>query len=235
MTANEIVTQLEALGKDTYKSVLLKHGVNEPVFGVKIEEMKKILAKVRGDQQLALDLYDTGIYDAMYLAGLIADGRKMSKRDLQRWVTKSRSGAINEFTVPWVAAESAHGRELALDWIESNIEGVASSGWVTLSGLVAMTDDAGLDIGELKRLLLRVQKTIHDQPNRVRYVMNNFVIAVGSYVPALTDLALQVGAKMGPVTVDMGDTACKVPYAPDSIEKVKKRGALGKKRKTMKG
>ena len=61
-----------------------------------------------------------------------------------------------------------------------------------------------------------------------------FVIAVGSYVQALTDVALQIGAKIGPVAVDMGGTACKVPYAPDYIQKVQKRGAVGKKRKTTK-
>jgi hypothetical protein len=32
----------------------------------------------------------------------------------------------------------------------------------------------------------------------------------------------------------MGDTACKVPFAPDYIRKVNQRGAIGKKRKTAK-
>ena len=128
----------------------------------------------------------------------------------------------------------ASGRELALEWIESKKESVAASGWATLSGLVAITDDARLDLAELKQLLQRVQKNIHQQPNRVRYAMNAFVIAAGSYVKALTEPATQVGAKIGPVTVDVGDTACKIPYAPDYIEKARKRGSLGKKRKTAK-
>lgn len=234
MTAAEIVKQLKLLGKDSYKRVLLNHGAKEPVIGVKIEEMKKIEKKVKKDYQLALDLYNTGIYDAMYLAGLIADDRKMTKRDLRKWATKSNCYGISEYTVAWVAAESMHGRELALDWIDSKKESVASSGWATLSGLVAIKDDVELDLAELKLLLQRVQKTIHQQPNRVRYGMNAFVIAVGSYVKVLTDLALQVGAKIGPVTVDVGGTACKVPYSPDYIEKVRKRGTVGRKRKTTK-
>lgn len=109
---------------------------------------------------------------------------------------------------------------------------MAAAGWATLSGLVAIRDDAELDLAELKRLLQRVQKTIHQQPNCVRYAMNSFVIAVGSYVQALTDLALETAAKIGPVSVDMGGTACKVPFAPEYIQKVQKRGAIGKKRKT---
>jgi 3-methyladenine DNA glycosylase AlkD len=234
MTAAEIVKQLKPLGTAGYKKVLLNHGIKEPLFGVKIEELKKIQKSVKKNYQLALDLYDTGIYDAMYLAGLVADDLKMTKRDLQHWVTTANSPSISEFTVPWVAAESLHGHELALEWIESNRGHIASSGWATLSGLVAITDDSELDLAELKKLLQRVQKTIHQQPNRVRAVMNGFVIAVGSYVPALTSTALEIGAKIGPVTVDVGDTACTVPFAPEYIQKVQKRGTLGKKRKTTK-
>ena len=130
--------------------------------------------------------------------------------------------------------EFNHGRELALEWIESREESVAAAGWATLSSLVAIKDDANLDQAERKQLLQRVQKTIHQQPNRVRHLMNGFVIAVGSYVQALTDLALQTAGKVGPVTVDMGGTACKVQFARDSIEKIQAKGAIGKKRKTAK-
>jgi len=234
MTAAEIVKQLKPLGEDAYKKVLLNHGVKEPVFGVKIEDLKKFQKQIKKDYRLALELYDTGVYDAMYLAGLIADDLKMTKRDLQAWVAKANCASVSEYTVPWVAAESMYGRELALEWIDSKKESVASSGWATLSGLVAIKEDAELDLAELKQLLQRVQKSIHQQPNRVRSSMNAFVIAVGSYVPALTALALQAGAKIGPVTVDVDGTACKVPYAPDYIQKVQKRGAIGKKRKTTK-
>ncbi len=234
MTAEEIVQQLKLLGTDAYKKVLLKHGIQEPVFGVKIEELKKIQKRIKKDYRLALDLYDTGIYDAMYLAGLIADDPKMTKKDLRHWVEKANCSTLCEYTVAWVAAESAHGRELALEWIESKKESVAACGWATLSGLVAHKDDNELDMTELRQLLQRVQKSIHQQPNRVRYVMNGFVIAVGSYVKSLTDAALETAAQIGPVSVNMGETACKVPYAPEYIQKVQKRGAIGKKRKTIK-
>jgi hypothetical protein len=111
---------------------------------------------------------------------------------------------------------------------------VATAGWATLSSLAAIKDDAEIDLAEFKHLLQRVQKTIHQQPNRVRHVMNGFVIAVGTYIQALTNLALQTAEKIGRVTVEMGGTACKVPYAPEYIQKVQKRGAIGKKRKTAK-
>ena len=234
MTADEIVKQLKPLGSESYRKILRNHGVQEPLFGVKIEELKKIQKRVKKDYQLALDLYNTGIYDVMYLAGLIADDSRMTKKDLRRWLKQATCTALCEYTVPWVAAESPHGCELALEWIDSEDADVALAGWSTLSGLVSIKDDADLDLAEVKRLLARVQKTIHKQPNYVRYVMNGFVIAVGCYVEELTALALQTAEKIGKVTVDMGNTACKVPSAPEYIQKVQKRGTIGKKRKSVK-
>jgi 3-methyladenine DNA glycosylase AlkD len=234
MTADEIVKELKPLGKESYKKVLQNHGIREPIFGVKIEDLKKIQKRVKKDYQLALDLYDTGIHDAMYLAGLIADDLKMTKKDLQHWVENTNGALTCEYTVPWVAAESLHGRELALKWIDSKKESIAAAGWATLSTLVAIKEDADLDLAELKQLLERVQKTIHQQPNRVRYAMNGFIIAVGAYVKSLTAKALEAATKIGPVSVNMGDTSCKVPSAADYIKKVQQRGAIGKKRKTAK-
>jgi len=234
MTAAQIVAELKPLGRDSYKKILLSHGVKEPLFGVKIEDLKKIQKRIKKDYHLALDLYGTGIYDARYLAGLIADDARMSREDLQNWVEKANCPALTQFTVPWVAAGSHHGRELALEWIESKTEGIAAAGWSTLGSLVTIRDDADLDAAELKRLLERIEKSIHRQPDRVRHAMNCFIISLGCYVKGLTDLASKVGKRIGPVTVDMGGTACKVTYPPEYIEKVRKRGTIGKKRKTVK-
>jgi len=234
MTAAEILNELKLLGQEGYKRILLNHGAREPVFGVKIEELKKIQKRVKKDYQLALDLYDTGVYDAMYLAGLIADDARMTKKDLQHWVSTAKSPTIAEYTVAWVAAESGHGWDLALKWIDAKDEDTAAAGWATLGFVVALEDDAELDLAELKRLLKRVQQTIHEQPNRVRDVMNTFVISLGSYVQSLTEAVLQAAAKIGTVKVDMGKTACKVPSAVEYIKKIQARGTIGKKRKTVK-
>jgi hypothetical protein len=94
--------------------------------------------------------------------------------------------------------------------------------------------DDKLDITALKKLLARVEKEIHKAPDRVRHCMNSFVIAVGSYVKDLTQPAIDTGKKIGVVTMDMGGTACKIPFAPDYINKVKLKGGIGKKKKTAK-
>lgn len=234
MTAKEILEELKPLGSDGYKRVIFNHGVKEPCFGVKISDLQKIVKRIKKDYQLALDLYDTGVYDAMYLAGLIADDARMTKQDLQRWVTKAYCRPLCGTTVAWVAAGSPHGWELGQKWIDSKAPLVAAAGWATLSSLVSIKADAELDLMEFKRLLERVRLTIHQAPDAVRYQMNSFIIALGSYVSSLTGIAIQTAERIGPVTADMGNTSCEVPLAADYIRKVQKRGTIGRKRKTAK-
>jgi 3-methyladenine DNA glycosylase AlkD len=233
MTATEIVAELKKLGTEQTKKTWMTHGAQEPCLGVKVEDMKKIQKRVKMDYALALELYDTGIADAMYLAGLIADDAKMTKKDLQKWVENATWGMVAEYTVPWVASGSPHGREVALKWIDSKDEAIASSGWGTYSSLVAIKEDADLDLAEIKTLLQRVAKSIHQQPNRVKYVMNGFVIAVACFVKPLHKLAIDTAKGIGKVAVDLVG-ACKIPYAPDHIKKFEARSAIGKKRKSPK-
>lgn len=228
------MTELESLGSPAIKKILLQHGVREPLFGVKVGDMKPIRKKIKMDYQLAKDLYATGNADAQYFAGLIADDLKMSKSDLQTWVKGALSQNISEYTVPWVAAGSPHGYELALEWIDSPKEYIAAAGWSTLGNIASLVPDVKLDLPGLRTLLARVIKEIHDAPNRVRYTMNMFLICVGAYVKPLSADAIAAAKKIGAVTVDVGGTACKVPLAVEYIKKATDRGSLTKKKKTVK-
>jgi 3-methyladenine DNA glycosylase AlkD len=231
MTADDVLSELSRMGSDTYKRTFLNHGAPDSTLGVKIEDMKKIQKRVKTDHALALALYDSHVPDAQYLAGLIADPPQMTKAQLQKWAKTATWGMISEYTVAWVAAESRFGAELAREWIESKKESIAVSGWATFSSLVGIKPDEELDVPELEKLLIRVQKEIHSAPNRVRYVMNGFVIAVGSYVPALAPKAKAVAKAIGKVEVKLSG-ACKLPSALEYIEKVEKAGRQGRKRKS---
>ncbi len=235
MTAKEILDELQPLGSESYKRVMMNnHGVKEPFFGVKISELQKIRKRVGKDYQLALDLYDTGNYDAMYLAGLIADDVRMTPADLRSWAGRAYGGGLPGATVPWVAAGSLQGWEMGLEWIDSHRPTIALAGWSTLSCLALMKPDTELDLAGWRVLLLRVKSSIHAAPDLVRYGMNGFVIAAGCGISALTEEALRTAEEIGPVRADLGHNACEVPSAPDAIRKVAAKGGIGKKRKTVK-
>jgi 3-methyladenine DNA glycosylase AlkD len=233
MTLQEVLERLEELGSEQTKKTFINHGAKEPFYGVKVGDLKKHLVKhVKKDQDLAKSLYETGNSDAMYLAGLTVNPKMMSKEGLQQWVNNAYWYMLSEYTVASVSAESPYALELAREWINSDKEQIATAGWSTYGNYLSITPDDELDINEIRDLLNRVEETIHDEKNRVRYTMNGFVIAVGSYVKALHEEAHIVAEKIGKVHVDVGNTACKVPLARDYIQKVEARGKVGDKKKT---
>jgi 3-methyladenine DNA glycosylase AlkD len=235
MTSKEVLVELKKAGSDQVKKIFLKHGAKEPFYGVKVEDMKKIQKKVKANkQQVAYELFDSGVSDAQYLAALLADGSQMSVKELQHWAEKASWSQVSEYSVPWVASENKEGFKLALKWIDSKKESIASSGWCAMSAIVSVWSDDDLDLKALMKLLTRVENEIHKADNRVKYCMNSFVIAVGSYVEPLSTNAFATAKNVGEVFVDMGGTSCQVPFAPLYIQKVIEKGKLGKKKKMAK-
>lgn len=232
MTYEEIMQKLEELGTEQTKRIFMNHGAKEPFFGVKVGDLKKLVKFVKKDHELALQLHESGNHDAMYLAGLSVNPKLMSKETLQEWAEKAYWYMAAEYTVAQVAAESKYALELAREWIKSEDEMVSVCGWSTYSNYVSITPDDELDVSEIRALLTQVKNTIHEEKNRVRYVMNGFVISVGSYVPELNEEAKTVAEHIGKVHVDVGNTACKVPLAKEYIKKVESKGRAGLKRKT---
>ena len=234
-TVASIMAELKKKGSEKTRKIYARHGMaTDNMFGVSVADLKVIAKSMKGQQALACELYATGNLDAMYLAGMVADGSQMTAKELNAWAEGAANlRMISEYTVPWVTVENPNGRELALQWMKSKKEHVAASGWCTYSGLLATKPDPDVNFPEIEKLLETVVKGINDPRNRVRYTMNGFVIAVGAYVKPLLKQAKAAAKQIGAVSVDVGDTACKVPLATAYIEKIEAAGRVGQKRKTI--
>jgi len=232
MTSQEIFNQLKEFGNEQTKKIFTRHGAKEPFYGVKVQDLKKIQKQVKKNHELALELYDTGNSDAMYLAALISEPKKMTKEQLQNWAENAYWYMLSEYPVAWTAAESNFAWELANEWIKSDKENIASAGWSTFSSFLAIKSDNEIDQKKIENLLKFVGENIHSSKNRVRYTMNGFVISVGAYIAPLLTKSKEVAKKIGKVDVEMGGMSCKVPLAIDYINKIESKDRVGKKRKT---
>ncbi len=231
MTKQEVMEYLESKGSAQTRKIYYRHGARDPFFGVKVADLKLILKQTGKDQKLAEQLWESGNSDAMYLAALMADEKSISKERLRSWVKGAYWYMLSEFSVAAIAAESPYGWELGLEWIKESDEMIASAGWATLSCCISLFPNDSLDSAAIEKFLENIEQHIHQQKNRVRYAMNNFVINVGVHMPALSPRAQQVAATIGKVEVNMGNTSCAVPLAGDYIKKCIEKGRLGKKRK----
>lgn len=233
MELNEIMEELKSLGTERTKRTYMSNGAQEPVFGVTISAMKPLFKKLKYNQSLAERLYATGNYDAMYLAGMIAEPKKMTEENFNRWIENAYFYMISDFIVAVTLAETDIAFTVADHWIDSGKELTMSAGWSCYEWLLGSRKDDEFDRDKLSAMLYRVRDTIHNQPNRTRYSMNSFIMAVGiSYLP-LHEEARIIAQEVGKVDVFMGKTLCKTNIAAEFIQNAVDKGRLGFKRKNV--
>lgn len=231
MELKEIMDELKSLGKERTKKIYMSNGAKEPVFGVPISAMKPISKKIKYNQPLAEQLYATGNYDAMYLAGMIAEPKKMVEEDFNRWIEGAYFYMISDFIVAVTLAETDIAFSVADGWIDSGKELTMSAGWSCYEWLLGTRKDSEFDKDKLLAMLYRVRDTIHNQPSHTIYAMNNFIMAVGiSYLP-LHEEAKKIAQEVGKVEVFMGKKLYQTNVAIEYIENEVDKGRLGFKRK----
>lgn len=233
MELNEIMKELEILGSEKMKKYYMSQGAEEPLFGVATGAMKPIDKKTKKNQSLAEELYATGNYDAMYLAGMIADPQKMTPEDFDRWIEKAYFYMISDFIVAVTLAEADFAQEVADKFIASGKDLFMSAGWSCYEWLLGSRKDTEFDGSKILSMLEFVEKNIHTQPNRTKHSMNRFLIAVGiSYIP-LHQEAIRTAEEVGEVEVSLGNKAGTLPKAYESIKRETDKGRLGFKRKKV--
>jgi hypothetical protein len=233
MELNEIMDELESLGKERTKKMYISNGAREPVFGVTISAMKPLFKKIKYNQPLAEQLYATGNYDAMYLAGMIAEPEKMTERDFDRWIENAYFYMISDFIVAVTLAETEIAFAVADRWIDSGKELTMSAGWSCYNWLLGTRKDSEFNRDKLLEMLGRVRDTIHNQPNRTKYAMNDFIMAVGISYPPLHEEAKKIAREVGRVEVFKGKTPCELTVASEYIQNEADKGRLGFKRKNV--
>ncbi|MFE5317839.1 DNA alkylation repair protein [Paenibacillus sp. NPDC056579] len=231
MNINMVMDELEALGKERTKKIYISNGAQEPLFGVATGGMKPIAKKIKKNQPLAEELYNTGNYDAMYFAGVIADPKAMTEADFERWIDAAYFFMLSDYVVAVTLAETDIAQEVADKWIASGEELRMSAGWSCYCWLLGSRQDSEFSESKLAKMLDLVEQTIHDSPERTKYAMNNFIYTVAISYKPLHDKAVRTGMAVGPVEVNRDKAKSKFLNASENIQKAVDKGQVGFKRK----
>jgi 3-methyladenine DNA glycosylase AlkD len=212
MSLAETMAALERAGTAQARKIYARHGAPEPMFGVSFADLKVLVKRIKVDHDLALGLWETENYDARVLAAKIADPTVMTTKDLDRWST-----ARLHTYVAWLAAEGPHGRDRAEAWLASSSEIQRANGWHLVGALALI--DVDLPLSWFNAHLNTIAAKIHSAPNIERGAMNSAVIAIGSRDEATRKAAVAAAKRIGPVTLDHGETDCRTPDAAVDIAK----------------
>lgn len=94
-TIDEVMEQLESKAKrDQLEGMARFAIVGEQRMGVSVPDMRKIAKGIGKDHQLALDLWETGVPEAMIVAGMVADPERLTEQQMEDWVVDINSWDI---------------------------------------------------------------------------------------------------------------------------------------------
>jgi len=215
MTLREALQELERLGTAQNRKVYARHGVRPQMYGVSFGNLNKLQKKIKTDAALAEGLWKSGNHDAMILACMVADPGAIKSSTLDAWVKDLDSYVLSD-AFSSLVAKTPFAVTKARKWVRSRSEWIAATGWNVMASL-AMSED--LTAREWTDTLRYVETNIHGAANRVRYSMNNALIAIGTRSAGLKTKAIAAAKRIGPVEVDHGETGCKTPDAVTYIPK----------------
>lgn len=231
MKFEEVMQKLEELGTAQARKIYKRHGCDINQFGVSIANLKKVLKPIKNDSELGLQLLKSKNADAIYLSQWIVDQSKLTIDDLRELINTTEYYMILDSVVPNIVIENKPLAWRCLhEWIDHPNFRFRQSAYSLYGLILSKYPNDEINNEDVIKRVEHVKNVIHNEQNRVRYSMNSFVIAAGIYNAALTDFVKEASTEIGKVEVFMGETSCKVPFAPDYIEKVKSMNRIGKKR-----
>jgi 3-methyladenine DNA glycosylase AlkD len=126
MDLNEAMQQLEALGSDQTRKTWCRHGAATPMFGVKFGDLAKLQKRIKVDQRLASELWQTGNHDARLLACMVADATTITEKELKAWASGVKDSSTAEALASF-ASRTPMAAKLREAWLYTRRHSLESS------------------------------------------------------------------------------------------------------------
>ena len=169
---NSILTVLYSKANPKNVEGMARYGIKSTrkVLGVPSKFLFSLAKKIGTNHELALELWQTGIYDARILGALIADAKQMKKSTMTLWVKDFDNWAICDGVCMHCFRDTPYAHELALKWVKQKQEFVRRAGF-TLIATLCVNDKKADDTVFLKYLPI-VKKYATDERAYVKKAVN---------------------------------------------------------------
>ena len=191
MTRDEVLGWLKRKGTRRTIEGLDRYGIEAGrVFGVPMGQLLTLGKKIGRNQELSLDLWATGWYEARLLAALIGEPEKVSRQQMNRWAGEFENWADCDTVCFKLFDRSPFAWEKARQWSQSPREFVKRGGFVLMACL-ALHDKAAPDSAFLKLLPL-IEKGAVDERNLVRKGVSWALRSIATRSRALKSASLRL-------------------------------------------
>ncbi|RKR86807.1 3-methyladenine DNA glycosylase AlkD [Micromonospora pisi] len=215
-TVAEVMTELAALEDPRIREVNERHGDDH---GVNLSMLRALAKRLKTQQELARQLWETADSTAKLLAILICRPKAFERDELDVMLRGARTPKVHDWLVNYVVKKNPHSEELRLAWFADPDPVVASAGWALTTERVARKPE-GLD---LAGLLDVIEVEMRDVPARLQWAMNHCLAQIGIEHAEHRARAIGIGERLEVLKDYPTPAGCTSPFAPTWINEMVRR------------
>ena len=215
-TVAEVMAELAELEEPKTREVNEKHGDDH---GVNLSKLRALAKRLKTQQELACQLWETDDTAARLLAILICRPKAFERDELDVMVREARAPKVHDWLVNYVVKKNPHSEELRLAWFADPDPVVASAGWALTTERVTKNPE-GLD---LAGLLDVIEAEMKDAPDRLQWAMNHCLAQIGIEHAEYRARAIDIGERLGVLKDYPTSPGCTSPFAPIWITEMVRR------------
>ena len=194
-TVEEVLEQLNSKAKSDQLEGMSRFGiVGDQRMGVSVPDMRKIAKDIGKDHQLALELWDTGIPEAMIVAGMVAEPDKLTETQMEDWVVDINSWDICDQVCMNLFEKTPLAEKKIYDWSEREEEFVKRTAYALIACLAWHDKTAGDE--EFIKYFPVIQQGSTDDRNYVKKSVSWALRNIGKRNLALNRAAVEVAREI---------------------------------------
>lgn len=217
-TLTGVLRELAALEDAKVRAVNERHGDDH---GVNLGKLRAIAKRLKTQEELARELWDTGDTAARLLSILICRPKSFTRDELDAMLREARIPKVHDWSLSYVVKKSAYAEELREVWFADPDPVVASAGWALTADRV-VKDPTGLD---LAALLDTIEANMKDAPERLQWAMNTCLGHIGIEHPEFRARAIDIGERLEVLKDYPTPPNCTSPFVPLWIAEMVSRQA----------
>lgn len=195
MRTDEVLRWLERRGTAGNRAGLARYGITaRHAVGVPVATLRQLQKQIGVDQELSLQLWQTGCYEARLLAALVGDPRQVTRRQMDAWAKDFENWADCDTACFHLFDKTSHALAMVAKWSRAKPEFVKRAAFALLAS-VALHDKALGDEPFLKLLPL-AEREAGDERNFVKKAVSWALRGVGRRSPVLHAAAMAIARRL---------------------------------------
>lgn len=199
MTVDEIISELEQLADPRNLAILDRYAIKtRKSFGIRTPDVKLFAREVKKlvshRHATALELWQTGIYEARAVAALIDDPKLVTPGQMDAWAADFDNWATVDGTCSYLFCRTIHAYDKGFEWAAREEEFVRRAAF-SLMAYLAVHDKKAAD-EKLAAFFPVIEKYAFDERNFVKKAVNWALRQIGKRNSSLNSLAIETAEQI---------------------------------------